>query len=164
MNVGDIFRVHTSLANPPKIKIALFVGNGMFLWFNTEPRRRPAQMLVFSNEVPGITRDCHLDCGQIHAVPESGVGYSRLLRAGPCGLSFKGVARGSAAGRDDAERPTQLGSGCAQTGLVRATRNSGPEFGGRRRPEPQGRKSSCTHRSGAWCGRPGRARAPGNNF
>ena len=38
MNVGDVLRVHTTHANPLKTKIVICVGNGLFLWFNTEPR------------------------------------------------------------------------------------------------------------------------------
>jgi hypothetical protein len=74
MNVGDVLRVHTTLANPPKPKIVMYVGNyagtDLFLWFNTEPRsKRPAQMPVSSNEAPGITRDCFLDCGRVTTFP-----------------------------------------------------------------------------------------------
>jgi hypothetical protein len=65
---GYIYRVHTTLANPPKTKIVLCVGN-WFLWFNTEPRQRPAQMPVKAAEAPGITRDCHLDRGRITVFP-----------------------------------------------------------------------------------------------
>jgi hypothetical protein len=65
---GHVYRVHTTLANPPKTKIVLCVGN-WFLWFNTEARNRPAQMRVKAGEAPGITKDCHLDCGRITVFP-----------------------------------------------------------------------------------------------
>jgi hypothetical protein len=65
---GHVYRVHTTLANPPKTKIVFCVGN-WFLWFNTEARRRPAQMAVKAGEAPGISRDCHLDCGRINVFP-----------------------------------------------------------------------------------------------
>jgi hypothetical protein len=67
---GHIYRVHTTLANPPKTKIVLCVGS-WFLWFNTEPRQRPAQMQVKAGEAPGISKDCHLDCGRITVFPPS---------------------------------------------------------------------------------------------
>ncbi len=65
MITGHIYRVHTTLADPPKTKIVLCVGN-WFLWFNTEPRQRPAQMPVKAREAPGISKDCYLDCGRIN--------------------------------------------------------------------------------------------------
>lgn len=65
--VGDVLRVYTTLANPPKQKIVLYVGAGLFLWFNTEARRRPAQMPVALGEAPGISHDCFLDCGRVTA-------------------------------------------------------------------------------------------------
>jgi hypothetical protein len=73
VNVGDIVRVHTTLATPPKYKIALCVGvhfgNELFLWFNTERRQRPAQMAVERRKVPGISHDCFLDCGRVTTFP-----------------------------------------------------------------------------------------------
>lgn len=68
MITGHVYRVHTTLANPPKIKIVLCVGN-WFLWFNSEARQRPAQMPVKAGEAPGISKDCHLDCGRITVFP-----------------------------------------------------------------------------------------------
>ena len=65
MITGHIYRVHTTLADPPKTKIVLCVGN-WFLWFNTELRQRPAQMPVKAREAPGISKDCYLDCGRIN--------------------------------------------------------------------------------------------------
>ena len=65
---GRIYRVRTTLEDPPKEKIVLCVDN-LFLWFNTEARLRPAQMRVTRGEVPGITRDCHLDCGRVTVFP-----------------------------------------------------------------------------------------------
>jgi hypothetical protein len=66
VKVGDVFRVHTTLTSPPKKKIVLHVGGGLFLWFNSDPRRsRPAQMQVGSGEVPGISHACFLDCGRV---------------------------------------------------------------------------------------------------
>jgi hypothetical protein len=59
---GHVYRIHTTLSNPPKTKIVLCAGD-LFLWFNSEPRRRPAQMSVSDAEAPGITKDCYLDCG-----------------------------------------------------------------------------------------------------
>jgi hypothetical protein len=70
VNVGDIFRIRTTLVTPPKQKIVVYVGSGLFLWFNTEARQRPAQMSVSSGEVPGISRDCFLDCGRVTVFPE----------------------------------------------------------------------------------------------
>jgi hypothetical protein len=75
VNVGDIFRVHTTLANPPKQKIVLYVGRlgdiDLFLWFNTEARRnRPAQMQVKPGQAPGISRDCFLDCSRVTTFPQ----------------------------------------------------------------------------------------------
>jgi hypothetical protein len=68
VKVGDVLRVRTTLATPPKDKIALYVGthfnNELFLWFNTKRQRRPAQMAVAPREAPGITHACFLDCGQ----------------------------------------------------------------------------------------------------
>jgi hypothetical protein len=62
---GHVYRVRTTLVNPPKTKIVLCVGD-WFLWFNTEPRKdRPAQMQVKAGEAPGISKDCHLDCGRV---------------------------------------------------------------------------------------------------
>lgn len=73
MNVGDVLRVHTTLANPPKTKIVMYVGrhanHDLFLWFNTEPRKRPAQMSVSPREAPVITRDCFLDCSRVTTFP-----------------------------------------------------------------------------------------------
>ena len=68
MITGHVYRVHTTLTNPPKTKIVLCVGK-WFLWFNTEARQRPAQMQVKTGEAPGITKDCHLDCGRITVFP-----------------------------------------------------------------------------------------------
>jgi len=65
---GHVYRVHTTLANPPKTKIVLCVGN-WFLWFNSEARQRPAQMQVKAGEAPGISKDCYLDCGRITVFP-----------------------------------------------------------------------------------------------
>jgi hypothetical protein len=66
VKVGDVLRIYTTLANPPKEKIVLHVhvGANLFLWFNTNPRSRPAQMAVTAREAPGITHDCFLDCGR----------------------------------------------------------------------------------------------------
>lgn len=64
MITGHIYRIHTTLANPPKTKIVLCVGD-LFLWFNSEAQRRPAQMQVRKAEAPGITKDCYLDCGRV---------------------------------------------------------------------------------------------------
>jgi hypothetical protein len=85
MNVGDVLRVHTTLVNPAKTKIVMYVGKhaatDLFLWFNTEPRRaRPAQMRVGAQEVPGIARDCFLDCGRVTTFPTR-----ELDRAEHCG-------------------------------------------------------------------------------
>jgi hypothetical protein len=66
---GHVYRVRTTLVDPPKNEIVLCVG-GFFLWFNTEPRQRPGQMKVISREAPGITRDCHLDCGRVTVFPD----------------------------------------------------------------------------------------------
>jgi len=65
---GHVYRIPTALSNPPKTKIVLCVGN-WFLWFNTEARQRPAQMAVKAGEAPGITKDCHLDCGRVTVFP-----------------------------------------------------------------------------------------------
>jgi len=69
VNVGDVLRVHTTLANPPKEKIVLYVGTyagaDLFVWFNTDRRKRPAQMAVTQGEAPGISRNCFLDCGRV---------------------------------------------------------------------------------------------------
>jgi hypothetical protein len=62
--VGHVYRVRTTLVNPPKTKIVLCVGS-WFLWFNTEPRRRPAQMQVKAGEASGISKTCYLDCGRV---------------------------------------------------------------------------------------------------
>jgi hypothetical protein len=80
--VGEIVRVRTTLTRPPKHKIVLFVGTeqSLFLWFNTEPRQRPGQMPVAPREVPGISRDCFLDCGRATVFP-----IEELARAERCG-------------------------------------------------------------------------------
>jgi len=84
VNVGDIFRIRTTLTNPPKEKIILCVGQlggiDLFLWFNTEARRHPAQMQVAPGEAPGISRDCFLDCGRAVTFTER-----ELELATPCG-------------------------------------------------------------------------------
>ncbi len=85
MNVGEIFRVHTTLANPPKQKIVLYVGRlggiDLFLWFNTDARRnRPAQMQVAPGQAPGILRECFLDCSRLTTFPNR-----ELADAVPCG-------------------------------------------------------------------------------
>jgi hypothetical protein len=77
---GRIYRVRTTLADPPKEKIVLCLDN-LFLWFNTEPRQRPAQMKVARGEAPGITRDCHLDCGRVTMFPAR-----ELATAIDCGM------------------------------------------------------------------------------
>jgi hypothetical protein len=63
--VGGIYRVHTSLVKPPKEKIVLYVGDGLFLWFNTVARQRPGQLCTQAAECPEITRECYLDCGRV---------------------------------------------------------------------------------------------------
>jgi hypothetical protein len=82
LNVGDVLRVRALLANPPKQKIVLYVGTAqkLFLWFNTEPRKRPAQMSVAPHEAPGITHDCFLDCGWVSVFSER-----ELANAEHCG-------------------------------------------------------------------------------
>jgi hypothetical protein len=75
MNVGDVFRVHTTLTKPqPKTKIVIYVGKhagvDLFVWFNTDPReKRPAQMSVTAQEAPGITHNCFLDCSRVTTFP-----------------------------------------------------------------------------------------------
>jgi hypothetical protein len=82
VNVGDIFRIHTTLVTPPKQKIVLYVGGSLFLWFNTEPRKeRPAQMKVTAREVPGISRDCFLDCGRVTVFPERELDLGAAMRS-----------------------------------------------------------------------------------
>jgi hypothetical protein len=62
---GHVYRIHTTLVNPPKTKIVLCTGD-FFLWFNSEPRQGwPAQMRVSAAEAPGITKDCYLNCGRV---------------------------------------------------------------------------------------------------
>lgn len=68
MITGNVYRIQTVLTKPPKTKIVLCVGN-WFLWFNTDARQRPAQMAVMTAEAPGITKDCHLDCGRATVFP-----------------------------------------------------------------------------------------------
>jgi hypothetical protein len=82
LNVGDVLRVRTVLTNPPKQKIVLYVGTAqqLFLWFNTEPRKRPAQMSVAAHEAPGIVHDCFLDCGRVTVFTEH-----ELANAAHCG-------------------------------------------------------------------------------
>lgn len=70
MIAGHVYRIRTTLVNPPKIKIVLCAGGGLFLWFNTEPRRRPAQLQAFPDDAPGLTRACYLDCGQVTVFSE----------------------------------------------------------------------------------------------
>lgn len=86
MRIGDIWRVHTALARPPKVKIVLCIGHHfgrhLFLWFNTEERLRPAQMSVGANDAPGITRDCFLDCGRTTTFPDH-----ELAKAQHCGVA-----------------------------------------------------------------------------
>jgi hypothetical protein len=66
---GHVYRVRTTLVNPPKTKIVLCVGN-WFLWFNTDARKGvPAQMQVKAGDAPGISKDCHLNCGRITVFP-----------------------------------------------------------------------------------------------
>jgi hypothetical protein len=89
VNVGDVFQIHTSLVNPPKQKIALYVGRlgsiDLFLWFNTEARRnRPAQMRVAPREAPGISRDCFLDCSRVTTFLQR-----ELEDAVPCGRASR---------------------------------------------------------------------------
>lgn len=68
MIAGRVYRIHTTLVDPPKEKIVLCVGT-LFLWFNTDPRRRPAQLPVKPGEAPGISRNCYLDCGRVTVFP-----------------------------------------------------------------------------------------------
>lgn len=80
MRIGCVYRIRTTLVNPPKEKIVLYVGNDFFLWFNTEPRKRPGQLAVAANSCPGIVQDCHLDCGRVTIFPEH-----ELAKATECG-------------------------------------------------------------------------------
>ncbi len=82
MNVGDVFRIFTTLTNPPKEKIVVYVGTEreLFFWFNTEARQRPAQMSCAAGDAPKITHDCFLDCGRATTFrPEE------LIEAESCG-------------------------------------------------------------------------------
>ena len=71
MIVGTVYRVRTVLTNPPKDKIVLYVGDGFFLWFNTDPRQRPGQMLVKARECPEIRHDSYLDCSRVTVFSEA---------------------------------------------------------------------------------------------
>jgi hypothetical protein len=86
VNVGDVLRVYTTLAKTPKQKIVLYVGTAqqLFVWFNTEPRQRPAQMPVAAREAPGIPHDCFLDCGRVTVFTER-----ELANAENCGRASR---------------------------------------------------------------------------
>jgi hypothetical protein len=72
VSAGDVYRIRTTLTDPPKQKIVLHVGTAtnLFLWFNTDARKRPAQMAVAQQEAPGITHNCYLDCGRVTTFPQ----------------------------------------------------------------------------------------------
>ena len=58
---GGIYRIHTILTTPPKEKIVLYVGDGLFFWFNTNARQHPGQLAVKRGERPAIIHDCYLN-------------------------------------------------------------------------------------------------------
>jgi hypothetical protein len=88
VSVGDILVVTTTLTNPPKTKIAIDVGNGHCLWFNTDPRRNriATQLRVQAGEAPGITRDCYLDCGEVKSHPAAEL--AAATNRGPASKAF----------------------------------------------------------------------------
>jgi hypothetical protein len=65
VKVGRIYRIKTTLTKPSKEKIVLYIGDDLFLLFNTDARARPAQMEVAPGECPEITHKCYLDCGRV---------------------------------------------------------------------------------------------------
>lgn len=86
MITGNVYRIRTTLVDPPKEKIVLCVGGGLFIWFNTDPRRMPGQLKVTSAEVPGITRDCYLNCGRVTVFPQREL--DRAQDQGACSREF----------------------------------------------------------------------------
>jgi hypothetical protein len=80
VNVGCIYRIRTILSKPPKEKIVLYVGSDYFLWFNTEARKRPAQLPVSRGECPEIIHACYLDSGRVTVFSQA-----ELAAATDCG-------------------------------------------------------------------------------
>jgi hypothetical protein len=91
VRVGAVYRVRTVLTNPPKEKIVLYVGDGFFLWFNTNPRHRPAQMLAKAKECPEIQHDCYLDCGRVTVFSESEIAAAKVCGEISLGFATKVV-------------------------------------------------------------------------
>jgi hypothetical protein len=84
---GNVYRIHTTLVDPPKEKIVLYVGDGFFLWFNSKPHPRwPGQMKVSTAEAPGITKDCYLNCGRVTVFRPSELAAAK--DQGPCTGAF----------------------------------------------------------------------------
>lgn len=73
MTEGHVYIIYTTLARPPKDKIAICIcaADNLFFWINTNPQRHGIGQLPLAEADHGaLSRDCFLDCSRVTTFPQ----------------------------------------------------------------------------------------------
>lgn len=72
MNVGHVYVVHTTLARPPKDKLAVCIcaSEFLFFWINTKARSDGiGQLQLEAGDHAALNHKCYLDCSRVTTFP-----------------------------------------------------------------------------------------------